>query len=143
MKLQRALTFFLFSVAACTANAQSYRFEVTNTQVEDVKFKFLHAKQDADKTVLVGSLFHKFSKTGFEKGHVDIAVYDASGKFLFDERAYYGTPLNAYREWVQTGVRFTATLPTSVPEGALIKVSFHSDSEGQDALHAKPQLSMQ
>lgn len=138
MKLKIFLSAVILGVSGCASVQQHYQYEILNAQTDHIKFKFLIASNRDGHETLSGSLFHKFSKLEFDKGHVDISVYDASGTFLFDAIGTYRPPLNAYHEWVQTGVKFKVDLPSEIPQGATVKLAFHKEQFSEkDVDHGK------
>lgn len=138
MKMKGLLIAGILGLSACTSLQQQYHYETLNTQTDHIKFKFVIASNRDGREILSGNLFHIFSKVGFDKGHVDISVYDASETFLFDAVGTYRSPLNAYREWVQTGVKFKAELPSAIPKNATVKLAFHMDQSPEKTVeHGK------
>lgn len=60
-------------------------------------------------------------------GHIDIAVFDSAGSFLYETTTDYTPATLNHHAKRNGGVHFYTTLEKTPPKGSVVKVAFHAE----------------
>lgn len=115
----------------CAASAPKYETLVIKQPELYWHFRNVSAFADlAGRIVVAGKL--DSGAVNLPSGHVDIAIFDATGKRLYDTTAGYTPATLDHYAKRNGGVSFATTLDSPPPEGASIKVAFHEEPYQED-----------
>lgn len=94
-------------------------------ETHNVVFQNLSFDQIDDGSVVTGKIKKRSYNSRVSPGHIDYAIYDASGK-LIDEGAVQYTPSFMLRRW-KYGSSFSFKVPDNLPRNSTVKVSHHKN----------------
>ena len=126
------LTMVVMSVLGCATNRISHTnqlsvpFELVSS--EDAHISKAYAYEDGDGLVVSGKVKRSIQNCcDSTRGHVDIVVLGLEGDVLDVTSTLY-SPRNIPKARSRTS-RFVVRLPNKLPEGATIRLAYHSDME--------------
>lgn len=123
-KLLMALLVFI--CAFSTAWADNISVEVVQQPNQQWRFQKLNAFTANNITRVSGRLT-SLQVTHLPVGHVDVAIFSATGELLAETTTDYTPSLLTRRAKRRGGVRFSTTFEQSLPADSIIKVAFHRD----------------
>ncbi len=132
--LAASLSFSLLasSVWATSVNVDSVNIEIVDTPNQKWEFHRVMASENNGALIISGRL-NASLVVPRPNGHVDVAAYSPSGEKLAETTTRYVPTLLSPKLSRKGGVRFSATLPGTLPPGTVVKVAFHADTINQAA----------
>jgi len=118
------IALFISTCVFSTAWADNISVEVIQQPNQQWQFQRLNAFTSNNTTRVLGRLT-SLKPSHLPVGHVDVAIFSATGELLAQTTTDYTPSLLTHRAQRRGGVRFSTTFQQTLPADSIIKVAFH------------------
>jgi hypothetical protein len=127
--------FILAMIVAQPALAgNEFSVESNIDKVDKWKFHRVSVYRDADSVNVFGRM-NASLYTRRPQGHIDVFAYSPEGILLEKQSVNYSPKLLSTRVKRKGGVKFNVGLSRNLPNGSVIKVSFHRNEKIKKRIH--------